>query len=301
MIIKKILAQTLALTICAAVMPFRFSSSAGAVDNGGNEPVQSAEDTGTDNPEYIEHTITFLDFDGKVMKKLVLPEGTAIDYTSIDTEKLHSFPDKYTEKRFYMWDKSPETADEDMTLRALYQCATIALTKTPDTLRYAVHEGEVDLEGLSVSITITNQTPQLDENGQYKLVTAAPIEIGKSCVATPSSLTEAFKDGNTAADIQIYPIGETKPIASYTIHLVENLGDINGNGRTDALDASALMRKFADLSEENADSASKDILLIGDINGDGKITAVDASYILKYYAAVSADSALTWNDIIKIK
>ena len=146
-----------------------------------------------------------------------------------------------------------------------------------------------------MSITITKQSPELNADGTVKTSTAVVNDLAQSCAASPSSLAEAFKGGNTTADIGIIPIGETKPLATYTIHLVENLGDINGNGITDAVDASLFLRKYADGLVDD------DLLFIGDINSDGKLTSADSTFILRYYAAVSADVTNGWDDVVKIK
>ena len=241
------------------------------------------------------YTVTFLDFDGNKLTELYVKSGEKIDYSSVDISPLHTYPDRYTEKKFLQWNKTPDTTNSNITVQALYQSATISLKSEPLKRRYTDTEGEVDLEGLGVSITITKQTPELDADGKFKTSTASVNDLALSCAASPSSLAEAFKDGRTSADIGIIPIGETKPLATYTIHLVENLGDINGNGITDAIDASMLLRKYADGLVDD------DLLFIGDINSDGKLTSADSTFILRYYAAVSADVSNGWDDVVKIK
>lgn len=241
------------------------------------------------------YTVTFLDFDGNKLTELLVKSGEKIDYSSVDTSSLHTYPDKYTEKKFYKWDKTPATADSNITIQALYQSAAISLKSEPSKRRYTDTKGDIDLEGLCVSIKIETQSPELDSNGEYKTSTSIINNVALSCETSPATVAEAFKDGNTSAEIGIIPIGETKPLATYTIHLVENLGDINGNGITDAVDASALLRKYAD------GSVNQELLFIGDINGDGKLTSADATLILRYYAAVSADVNNGWDDITKIK
>jgi len=248
-----------------------------------------------DNAQPAVHTVTFLDFDGNKLTELSVKAGEKIDYSSVDTSSLHSYPDKYTEKKFYKWSMTPETTDTDITVQALYQSASIMLKKEPSKRRYTNMSGEVELEGLSVSITLVTQSPELDSSGEYKTTSSVINDVALSCEASPSSLSEAFKDGSTSAEIGIIPIGDTKPLATYTIYLVENLGDINGNGITDAVDASMLLRKYAD------GTINDELLFIGDINGDGKLSSVDATLILRYYAAVSADVNNDWDDIIKIK
>ena len=275
MIKKKLISALLSLTCAGMIIPHGVSAQ--------------------ENTQPAVYKVTFLDFDGNILTELSVKSGEKIDYSAVDTSSLHTFPDIFTEKKFYQWNMTPATTDADITIQALYQSASISMKKEPAKRRYTNTDGEVDLEGLGVSITLVTQTPELDSTGKYKTTTSLVNDVALSCEASPSSLSEAFKDGNTSAEIGIIPIGETKPLATYTIYLVENLGDINGNGITDAVDASTLLRRYAD------GTVTEDLLLIGDIDGDGKLSSVDATFILRYYAAVSADVNNDWDDVIKVK
>ena len=246
-------------------------------------------------------TVTFLDFDGNVLYSMDVPSGGKIDYASVDTSSLHTHPDIYTEKMFYQWDQSPEYAEENISIRALWQSATILLKNVPDKRRYTALDGSIDLDGLEVSITIEKQLTELDEDGNYKISTTTSDDVALSCAAKPATVQEAFSDGNSSAEISIYPIGETKPLSSYKIYYVPDFGDVTGNGIVDAVDASHLLRLYADITEDPKKQPDDAFMLKGDIDGDGKITSADASFVLKYYAAVSADEKTVWDDIIKIK
>ena len=77
------------------------------------------------------YTVTFLDFDGKKLTELYVKSGEKIDYSTVDTSTLHTYPDRYTEKKFLQWSKTPDTTDSDITVQALYQSATISLKSEP--------------------------------------------------------------------------------------------------------------------------------------------------------------------------
>lgn len=69
-----------------------------------------------------------------------------------------------------------------------------------------------------------------------------------------------------------------------------NSGDVNNDGRTDAIDASKVLSYYAKLSTDGEVTLSAKQIKAADINGDEVIDAVDASNILAYYARVSTSS-----------
>lgn len=78
------------------------------------------------------------------------------------------------------------------------------------------------------------------------------------------------------------------------------LGDTNDDSKIDSVDASHILRKFAELSTSG--TASDKDMAVCDINNDGKIDSVDASAVLAYYALVSSnDSQKSFTDYLKEK
>ena len=65
------------------------------------------------------------------------------------------------------------------------------------------------------------------------------------------------------------------------------LGDINNNGRIDAVDASTVLAYYAMISTNKDGGFDDNQKEAADVNHDGKINAVDASNILSYDAYVS--------------
>lgn len=65
------------------------------------------------------------------------------------------------------------------------------------------------------------------------------------------------------------------------------LGDINNNGRIDAVDASTVLAYYAMISTNKDGGFDDNQKAAADVNHDGSINAVDASSILAYYAYVS--------------
>ncbi|MBR4626511.1 MAG: hypothetical protein IKO47_02180 [Ruminococcus sp.] len=75
-------------------------------------------------------------------------------------------------------------------------------------------------------------------------------------------------------------------------------GDIDENGLINAIDASKILVKCAELSAPDAELPKDDVIAKFDINGDGLITAVDASFVLAYCADLANDPDLQIEDFI---
>ena len=247
--------------------------------------------------EPVFYKITFLDFNGNIMDTLTVEEGTPIDYSKIDTSNMHKHIDVYTEQDFAMWDQTPQLAEKDLNIKALSKTATISLKKLPDRTRYYYPSSEISLAGLEVFITVETQTPVIDSNGKY-VTKSVSIDISSSCGAQPSTVAEAFADGSDTAEITIYPIGERKSLASFNVNIIRGHGDVNKNGRTDAVDASSILKTYAALTADPNAPVSPEYKKAADVNFDGKIDAVDASIVMKYYALASSHILPDWETLI---
>ena len=141
-----------------------------------------AEGNSGDGTEPVDtkYTLTFTDFDGNIMKTMEVSPDEKIDYSQIDTSSLHTHPDIYTEQDFYMWSATPEYINSDTVINALYKKATISVDGVPDKTEYYTTNGNVSLDGLSVSIRTDKQTPVTDENGSY-VVSSQTEDITSSC------------------------------------------------------------------------------------------------------------------------
>ena len=170
-------------------------------------------------PDDTKYTLTFKDFDGNTMETIEVSPDEKIDYSKIDTSSLHTHIDTYTEQAFYMWSATPEYITSDTVIDALYKKATISVDSLPTVTEYHSKDGEVSLDGLSVSIRLDIQTPVTDENGDY-FISSQTENITSSCYAEVSSLAELFADGNTAS-VNVFPPGDDKAIVTYDITLID--------------------------------------------------------------------------------
>ena len=243
------------------------------------------------------YKITFLDFDGNVMKVLDVEDGDPIDYTSVDVSSLHKHLSVNVEQAFSSWDIHPDFADKDYTIQALSKTATISVNQLPTKTRYFTNKGDVNTDGLNVTITISVQTSNKDQNGNY-ITEDNVTDITSSCTISPSTITEAFAKDDKAT-VTIYPIGDKKALKQFEITCHNNLGDVNSDGRIDSSDASSVLLTYVNLAATENYIVDDKTFKLSDVNFDDAIDARDASYILKYYAESSvSNETFDWTNII---
>lgn len=77
-----------------------------------------------------------------------------------------------------------------------------------------------------------------------------------------------------------------------------SLGDPNGDGKINAVDASIILSSYARFSTSD-EKPTADETASCDVNKDGKINAVDASTVLTYYAYCATNEAVAFEDFLK--
>lgn len=244
------------------------------------------------------HTVTFIDFNGSVMKTVTVPHGSELDLSIIDTDSLNSHLDIYTQIAFNSWGNLPESniVTDDIAVYALFRKMVISCDSSPTKTEYFSNKGDIRLDGLSITITDYVQTPEKDKNGAF-IVKEEVTNIESKCTTSPSSLDEAFADGKKSADINVYPISSDKAILTYNITYFDSLGDVNSNNFVEATDASSILYCYSHASVGDDTVFTEYQKQCGDINRDGIIDASDASQVLSYYSMVSTNhDEFTWED-----
>lgn len=246
------------------------------------------------------HNVVVMDFNGSVMQTLTVPHGSVLDLSGIDTSSLNQHPDIYTQIAFNSWGNLPESniVNEDIVVYALFRKMVIACNTFPDKTEYFSNTGNINLDGLTVTITDYMQIPEKDKDGAF-IVKEEVTNIESKCSTVPATLDEAFADGKTSASVDVYPINSELPIISYNITYFENLGDVNNDGMIEATDASSILLYYSTISVGKDDIFSEYQKLCGDIDRNGIVDANDASQILAYYSLLSTTTGkLTWDDFL---
>ncbi len=278
--IKKITASVISFIMIAASC----TSYAMAADSK-NETETPAE----------RHNITFVDFDGNVLKTFSLLPDEKIAYDWFDESSLSSHINAYTERIFSSWDQTPATSDKDITIKALYKTASISLDSMPKKTEYYKRNGKISTKGLKVNITVNTQTPSKDKEGNY-IIDTRIIDVSASCQAEPSDLSAVFADSDTGT-IKIRPAGQDKIICSYDITCCDYIGDVNDNGTVDSVDASAVLSAYATASASKNYVLTDEFVKCADADRNNTVDARDASRILMYYAMTSVNNSLDWDNI----
>lgn len=117
--------------------------------------------------------------------------------------------------------------------------------------------------------------------------TATTTTAKPTTTTTTATTTTAKPTTTTTTATKTTTATTTAPVTTTTKPMTEMvLGDVDGNGILDAVDASRLLANYAKYSTGGAVPSEKD-LAVSDVNKDGFIDAVDASNILSYYAYTS--------------
>lgn len=245
------------------------------------------------------HTVTVYDFDGKVMAELSVADGEAPDLGSIDTSVLERHNGIYTQIGFDSWSSYPGKITADTAIYALYKEMTISLVDEPVKREYYSREGDIDLSGLKVTITVNRQLPEKDEDGSF-IIDTEVLNIESKCSAVPDTLGEAFADGDSAK-VKVYPIGSDKEILSYDISCYPSLGDADFNGSVNASDASAILIFYSLASTGQETGYVSDQKKRCDVDGNGLVDSNDASLVLGFYSSASTGKLPSWDDILARK
>ena len=78
-------------------------------------------------------------------------------------------------------------------------------------------------------------------------------------------------------------------------NITYKLGDVNGDGKIDATDASCILTECSSQAIAGKSNFTKQQKKAADVNGDGMINAVDASIVLSFSAYLAIDGEI--NDI----
>ncbi len=123
--------------------------------------------------------------------------------------------------------------------------------------------------------------------------TKATTTTTKATTSTTKTTTKATTTKATASPTKTTtkttapPVITTKPVTTKPVVTDYNLGDVNGDDKVDAMDASIVLLTYTMLSTNQKSGLTPEQEKACDVNTDGRIDSSDASLILSYYAALS--------------
>lgn len=241
---------------------------------------------------YSTHLVHLLDYNGNVMWTFTVLDGTGLDLDQLDFSSLNYHENKYTQVGLSGWSQPLDCIKSDMDVQALYLKRTLNLESVPTKNIYYSNTGDINLDGLKITIYSERQLPEKDQNGNYKLETET-VDITEYSTTSPANLNEAFKDSNSA-NIKVYPIAGNQPICTLDISFYDNMGDVTLDGYVDASDASWILREYSLLSTGQPSSFNGEQRRRADIDRNNQVDACDASSVLSYYAMAATTKDPTW-------
>ena len=138
--------------------------------------------------------------------------------------------------------------------------------------------------GKPAVLTTTTTTKPVTTTTTTKKVTTT---TKATTTTTTKATTTTTKATTTTTKKTTTTVTTTKPVTTTTQPAKKSLGDVNGDGYVDAVDASSVLAEYAKLSGEGKGSYSEPQKTLADVDKNGFIDAVDASSILAYYAYLS--------------
>ena len=140
---------------------------------------------------------------------------------------------------------------------------------------------------------------KLHENDGYWTKNGTWSIKGDKYYATPSGIQETEFIYDAASDTISVSLTDAYLVMKRGGKITSpiNLGDINNDGKVNAVDASTVLTYYANISTNKDGGFTESQKKAADVDNNGDINAVDASYILSYYAYTST----TKEDIMSIE
>ena len=142
--------------------------------------------------------------------------------------------------------------------------SSISVYTKPTKTSYYVGES-LDTTGLVLQLTY-------NDNSTESVTTGFTTSGFDSTTAGTKTVTVTYNGKTATFDV--------------TVNEVVNLGDANGDGNVDAIDATLILQQYAGIATIQSNFTAN-----ADVNKDGNIDAIDATLILQYYANIISSFA----------
>ena len=137
----------------------------------------------------------------------------------------------------------------------------------------------------STTTTTTTNKPTTTSTTSTTTTTTTTTKY-KTTTSTTTTTTTTSNDKTTTTTVT--DINETTSTTTSPVTQPDyTLGDVNNDGKINAVDASNVLAYYARISTNQEGGYTEEQKLAADVDHDGRINAVDASNILAYYAYVS--------------
>lgn len=148
---------------------------------------------------------------------------------------------------------------------------TLAVTTTKAVATTTTTTAATATAKATTSVAVTTTKATVTSNTAVATTTAKPMTSATTLATSTTVATSVTTTGTTTA-----------PVAQDY-----NLGDVDGDGLINAIDASSVLSYYAMISTNKNGDFDEKQKAAADVNNDGNINAVDASCILSYYAYTS--------------
>jgi hypothetical protein len=134
--------------------------------------------------------------------------------------------------------------------------------------------------------TTSTQTSTTTTSTTSTTTTTTTTTKDKTTTSSTTTTTTTSNDKTTTTTVT--DINETTSTTTSPVTQPDyTLGDVNNDGKINAVDASDVLAYYARISTNQEGGYTEEQKLAADVTHDGSINAVDASNILAYYAYVS--------------
>ncbi|WP_295090691.1 leucine-rich repeat protein [Ruminococcus sp.] len=144
----------------------------------------------------------------------------------------------------------------------------------------------------------TATTTTTTTNPETTTVTSATTKNSTTTTATSTTITATTSNSTTSTTstgsitttsttVATTTAANTTTTSETTPSVDYNVGDVNNDGKVNAVDASTVLTYYANISTNKDGGFTEAQKKAADLDNNGDVNAVDASYILSYYAYTS--------------
>ena len=169
------------------------------------------------------------------------------------------------------------TTNKPTTTSTTSTTTTTTTNKTTTTSTTSTTTTTTTNKPTTTSTTSTTTTATANKTTTSTTTTTTSSTAITTTTSNDKTTTTTVTDINETASTTTSPV--TQP--DYT------LGDVNNDGKINAVDASDVLAYYARISTNQEGGYTEEQKLAADVTHDGSINAVDASNILAYYAYIS--------------